>query len=295
MRLAPVPIPLAESSSGASVEVDLLRFGESLAPPGWFYRAEAGGSWRKAIGIGVPRTSYLRSPNGAFLVRHPSFGAFLIDTGLHSLAATDLRKDFGRLNARFFASLRMEPSDGISTQLERRGVDPGEIELVVLTHLHVDHTSGMRELGRATFVCTHREWSAAARRLAVLNGYVKHHLPDPRRVQTLDFSTGIAYGPFSRTLDLLGDGSVRLIDTPGHTPGHLSVLLRLSKGEALLAGDAVYTLRSLRESLISWRTADDDLFRASLAELQRFAQECPTAPIIPTHDAAVWDEVTNLR
>jgi N-acyl homoserine lactone hydrolase len=164
-----------------------------------------------------------------------------------------------------------------------------------MTHLHVDHTSGMPEFGRATFICTESEWSAAQGRMAVLNGYVKRHLPDPTRIQRLDFSEGVAHGPFSRTLDLFGDGSVRLIDTPGHTPGHMSVLVRLSKGEALLAGDAIYTLRSLRESLISWRTADDDLFHSSLRELRAFAEQNPGAPIIPTHDASVWDEVRKLQ
>jgi hypothetical protein len=124
----PLPIRLAESSSDACVEVDLLRCGESLAPPGWFYRAEAGGSWRRALGMGVPRASYLRSPNGAFLVRHPGFGAFLIDAGLHPGAATNLRKDFGHLNARFFASLRMAPEEGISApSCANAGSNPGRL------------------------------------------------------------------------------------------------------------------------------------------------------------------------
>jgi N-acyl homoserine lactone hydrolase len=295
MSSAQVPFPLAESSSDACVEVELLQFGESLAPPGWFFRVEAEGSWRKALGMGVPKSSYLRSPNGAFLVRHPSFGPFLIDSGLHSLAATNLRQDFGRINARIFATLKMDPAEGIAEQLRGRGVEAGAVELVVMTHLHVDHTSGMRALGRATFLCTEREWAAANRRLAVLNGYVTKHFPEPSRIKRLDFSTGVAHGPFSCTLDLFGDGSVRLISTPGHTDGHMSALVRLTNGEALIAGDAIYTLRNLRDSLISWKTANDELYRSSLRELRAFAEQNPSTPIIPTHDAGVWDDLKELR
>jgi N-acyl homoserine lactone hydrolase len=292
MTAEPASLPLPGGSDGATVELELLRCGESLSPPGWFFRTEAKGSWRRALGMGVPRTEWLRCPIGAVLVRHPSAGAFLIDTGLHPRAATNLKADFGRINGRFFATLKMDPDDATAAQLANRGIATEDVELVVMTHLHVDHTSAMPQFTRATFVCTTTELGATAGRMAVLSGYVKQHFATPDRIRTVDFASSTGHGSFSRTLDLFGDGSVRLLSTPGHTVGHMSVLARTSDGEALVAGDAIYTLRSLRERLISWRTADDEAFFGSLDELRAYAEANPGAPIIPTHDAEVWDRLT---
>lgn len=292
---AQAPLPFTQGSPEARVEVDLLLCGESLSPPGWYYRQEAGGSWLKALGVGVPKEKWLRCPIGAFLVRHPDAGPFLIDTGLHPRAASNLRADFGLVNSRAFSTLRMRPEDAVSAQLRRRGLEPEQIKLVVMTHLHVDHTSGMPEYPQATFLCAAEEWQATRGWGAVMRGYVAGHLPEVSRVQVVDLDRGEPCGPFARTLDLFGDGSVRLISTPGHTPGHLSVLVRLSGGEALLAGDAIYTLRNLEESIIPWRTADDERFFASLAELREYTGQSPSVPIIATHDAQMWDEHHELR
>jgi glyoxylase-like metal-dependent hydrolase (beta-lactamase superfamily II) len=99
------------------------------------------------------------------------------------------------------------------------------------------------------------------------------------------------HGPFERTVDLLGDGSIRLLDTPGHTAGHVSVLVRLAGREALLVGDAVYSMRNLHEGILPWRTVDDDIYRQSVRELRAYAEQNPNALVIPTHDGEVWDRL----
>jgi glyoxylase-like metal-dependent hydrolase (beta-lactamase superfamily II) len=159
-----------------------------------------------------------------------------------------------------------------------------------MTHLHVDHTSGMRLLPNATFVCTPQEWQAAQGRLAYTRGYVGHHLPPPSRLELIDLTrAGEPFGPFSRTTDVVGDGSIRLIWTPGHTPGHQSVLLRLEEGRSVLVvGDAAYTLRSIAEQILPMRTADDQASRRSLRELKAFADQEPETILVPTHDPDAW-------
>jgi glyoxylase-like metal-dependent hydrolase (beta-lactamase superfamily II) len=116
-----------------------------------------------------------------------------------------------------------------------------------MTHLHVDHTSGMRLLPKATFICAEQEWAAAQGRFAAAHGYVHHHLPAESRVELLDFDRQREpYGAFAKTIDLAGDGSIRLVFTPGHTHGHQSVLLRLGDGHSVLVvGDAAYTSQSI--------------------------------------------------
>lgn len=161
---------------------------------------------------------------------------------------------------------------------------------VVMTHLHVDHTSGMRLLPRATFTCARQERAASQGRFAAGRGYVARHLPPASRMRRLDVAgDGRPYGPFAKTVDLFGDGSTRLISTPGHTPGHLSVLLNVAdRPPVLVVGDAAYTLRSIEDVILPMLTDDDGASRRSLRELRDFAHTTPDAILVPTHDPDAW-------
>ena len=143
----------------------------------------------------------------------------------------------------------------------------------------------------ATFICAKAEWQAATARFGAWWGYARRQLPSPARVRTIDFEGQLLepHGPFGRTVDVLGDGSVRLLYTPGHTAGHVSVLTRLADREALLVGDAVYTMRNLNEGIMPYRSVDEAAYRRSLAELRAYAEHNPDALIIPTHDIGVWE------
>jgi len=275
----------------------MLRTGHMLAPPGWFYREEAEGSLPRALGLGVAKRDFIESPNGAFLIRHPGVGLLLVDTGIHPAACENLTAEFGRFGSIAFRTMAMAPGESAAAQLARQGIDLSAIELAVMTHLHVDHTSAMRQFSSATFFCAAAEWAAGTARGAALNGYRGRHLPPAGRVRTIDFlsADGIEpYDVFVRTADLFGDGSVRLVYTPGHTVGHTSVLVRLDSGYCLLAGDAVYTTRSLDQGLLPLRTADDGLFLASLEAIRAYRDAKPGVSIIPTHDAYIWQQVRQL-
>ena len=109
-------------------------------------------------------------------------------------------------------------------------------------------------------------------------------------MRLLDFAQdGGPHGPFARTVDLLGDGSIRLVSTPGHTRGHLSVLLQVNGGGQVLAiGDAVYTMRNLRDELLPLLTWDDSACLRSLREIKAFASSQPQAVLVPSHDPTAW-------
>jgi glyoxylase-like metal-dependent hydrolase (beta-lactamase superfamily II) len=230
----------------------------------------------------------LRAPVLSYVVQHPTEGAILIDTGLHPDASTNLRKEYGRLFGLMFGSLA-PAAEGFEEQLRAQGVEPREVKTVVMTHLHLDHTGGMRLLPNATFVMDEREWAGAHGRLAGVNGFIAAHLPPLERVRTIDFAgEGRPYGAFSNAVDLLGDGSIRLISTPGHTAGHVSVLLQTADRQVLAVGDAAYTLKSIETQVPPLIMADGKRYRASLAELQAFQTAEPGATLIPTHDPDAW-------
>ncbi len=251
------------------VDVEVLVTGRLMLPERYAFRT-----------VGNP-LARMKGVCLAFVLRHPEAGAILVDTGFHEDAIGDRRKDFGRAMGVMFAALKPEPFE---RQLRERGVEPAEVQTVLMTHLHVDHTSGMRLLPNARFRIARREWEAATAPRAAAKGFIAHHFPPPDRVDLIDFDAGEPHGPFGRTVDLLGDGSIRLVSTPGHTPGHLSVLVRTARGEALLAGDAAYTLRNVRSHVLPLLTADAGAHRRSLEEIGAYMHANPQAPVVASHD-----------
>lgn len=115
-------------------------------------------------------------------------------------------------------------------------------------------------------------------------------------MRLIDFDRdGEPCGAFTKTIDLLGDGSIRLIFTPGHTVGHMSVLLRLAqKRQVLIVGDAAYTLRNIREGILPMLTANDEASLRSMRQIKAFAESEPGAILVPTHDPTAWHELRHV-
>jgi glyoxylase-like metal-dependent hydrolase (beta-lactamase superfamily II) len=262
-------------------------------PPAALLREEGRFAWRKALGLGVPRSEWVDVPVQAFLVEHPGAGRMLVDTGFHPSVAVDPKESLGRLLTTLsLRDIEMKPEQAVPAQLRERGIKPSEIRTVVMTHLHADHAGAVSEFPEATFVVSSAEWSAASEG-GPGKGYRRRQFDHAFDYRTLDFDGPDAdsFSAFGRSFDLFGDGSVRLVFTPGHTPGHLSVVLRLDHGEALLAGDAIYLERTLAEKHLPYAVEDEHLFRRSLREIELYAHETPDALIVPGHDQDAWERL----
>ena len=274
--------------NATGVELDVIVTAKVSMPYGYVYRTGGNPARRVLTGIS-PFGEMLDAPCIAYAVRHPSAGTILIDTGMHRDAKENPRRDFGLPLSLMFRGLRPaeEPFD---EQLRALDIEPGSVERVVMTHLHLDHTSGMRLLPNAKFTASGAEWAATRGRFPAGKGYVPHHLPAVSQMQLLDFDRdGEPYATFKQTIDLLGDGTIRLISTPGHSAGHLSVLLRLADGgQALLVGDAAYTLRGIHEEILPMLTENDAAARRSIGEIKAFALANPQTIVVPSHDPDAW-------
>jgi N-acyl homoserine lactone hydrolase len=278
--------------NATGVELDTIVTAKVSMPYGYVYRS--GGSPVRRLLTGIsPFGETLEAPCLAFVVRHPSAGTILIDTGMHRDARENPRRDFGIPLSLMFRGLRpaKEPFD---EQLRALDIEPNSVERVVMTHLHLDHTSGMRLLGNAKFTVSAPEWAATRGRFPTGKGYVSHHLPTDAQMQLLDFyRDGEPYATFKQSIDLLGDGTIRLVSTPGHSAGHLSVLLRLADGgQVLLVGDAAYTLRNIHEGILPLLTDDDAAARGSIGEIKAFALANPQTILVPSHDPDAWRALT---
>ena len=233
-------------------------------------------------------------PCPAFLIRHPSAGAILVDTGLHPSIATDGRENFGRMGARV-GNPSLDAGADVPAQLRSRGLDPGEIPVVVMTHMHLDHSSAISEFPNSTFVLSEVEWEAATvGPKPLLNGYRRTHFDYAFDYRTVDFDrAGIdSYSSFARCFDLFGDGSIRLAYTPGHSAGHMSVIAHLSERDFVIGGDATYTEGQLEGSApLAPRPFDAHNYRRSLQELKLFRREFPQAIVTPGHDPSFFEKL----
>jgi N-acyl homoserine lactone hydrolase len=290
----PLHEPLAGGTPGATVSVEPIVAGTVTWPKTLMERP--GGRLEtlkllRALLTGKPAATV---PVPAFLVRHPSAGAILVDTGLHPSIATDGRENFGRTGARF-GHPALEPGADLPAQLRRRGLDPGEIPVVVMTHMHIDHTSAISEFPNSTFVLSEVEWEAATvGPRPLLNGYRRAHFDYAFDYRTIDFDrAGVdSYASFGRAFDLFGDGSIRLAYTPGHSAGHISPICRLRERDFVIGGDAVYTEAQLEGSApAAPRPFDAHNYRRSIQELKLFKREYPQAIVTPGHDPSFYEKL----
>jgi N-acyl homoserine lactone hydrolase len=288
----PASLPLPGGREGATVRLHPLMTGEMPGPPAWFEREEGRLAALRAYGLMVDRSEFMRLPVPAFLVEHPGAGPMLIDTGLHPSVAVDPKQNFGRLLAFNYRGIKMNAEQAAPAQLRARGLEAADIRFVLMTHMHVDHASAISEFPDATFLMSKQEWEVLDDG-KVTEGYVKSQFDYGFDYRTFDFEATEteSFASFGRSYDLFGDGSVRAVFTPGHTHGHTSFVLRLRDREALIAADAIYTARTLNESVLPHKMADEHHFRRSLKEIQRYREQTPGALIVPGHD---WDSFSAL-
>jgi glyoxylase-like metal-dependent hydrolase (beta-lactamase superfamily II) len=291
----PLHEPLAGGTPGATVTVEPMIAGHVLWPRAMMESPGGRMMTAKLARALLTGAGAVRVPCPAFLLRHPSAGAVLVDTGLHPSIASDPSENFGGLGARL-GKPELEPGSDAASQLRARGIEPGEVPVVVMTHMHMDHTSAISEFPQSTFVLSVAEWRAATEGARpAMNGYRHAHYDYAFDYRTVDFERGNAvgsYSSFARTFDLFGDGSVRLAYTPGHSAGHLSVVARLEERDFVVGGDAVYMEAQLRGSAPQApRPFDAHNQRRSLQELKLFAHEFPEAIVTPGHDPEFYSRL----
>lgn len=216
-------------------------------------------------------------PIPVYLIEHPN-GVALFDTGLHP----DCQQDpAGRLGARLAGLFRIAFTAGeeVSGRLEAMGRDPAKIDLLINSHFHFDHVGGNALIPNATMLVQRREWNAGMDPdTAARHGY------NPR-----DFDLGHKLCLLDGEHDVFGDGSVVCLPTHGHTAGHQSLRLRLDSGEVVLAADACYFCRSLRERRLPRYVHDREAMLASLERLETLERQ--GARIFFGHDPDFWRSV----
>lgn len=174
------------------------------------------------------------------VLRHPTRGTFLVDTGVET-ALRDAPKQ-AALGGAIRGYMKIDATMKFLAPLgEWLKQHPQTIAGVFLTHLHVDHISGMADVPAGTPVYTGPGENAARGSLhAFTRKSTGRALAGKPPLRELQFKPD-PDGRFAGVLDLFGDGSVWALWVPGHTPGSVAFLVRSTRGPVLITGDASHT------------------------------------------------------
>lgn len=218
----------------------------------------------------------LRVPIPCYLIDHPR-GTVLFDSGMHPDAGVDATARLG-LAAKIF-QVELGPSEDVHGRLAALGVDGARVQYLVNSHLHFDHTGGNARVPNARIVVQRAEWAAGHDPEGIRANYY-----DPK-----DYDTGHDTLLIDGEHDLFGDGSVVCVPTPGHTPGHQSLRVRLPGGDVVLAADSCYLRRTLETLHLPTVLHDRELALATLRRLRAWREA--GARIFYGHDPEFWATV----
>jgi len=152
-----------------------------------------------------------------FLIQHPK-GLLIWDTGLgdNLIGITPPKEN------------PFQPTVAVSltSQLKKLGLAPKDIQFMAFSHTHFDHTGNANQFLAATWLLQEKEFKDAL-----------SENPLGMKPETFDQYSKVKKMTFRGDYDVFGDGRVMILSTPGHTPGHQSLLVKLSGKPVILSGD----------------------------------------------------------
>ncbi len=218
------------------------------------------------------------NPVLAYLVEHPDKGLVLLDTGLNGCFCDNAFGNFGPLLGRVVKAKAEKGKDAVS-QLASLGFTPSDVRFVILSHLHLDHTSGLPDFKGAEVYADAAELKAAGSPMAMMDGCVKAHR-EGMDIKPLQY--GGAVQPFDRVCDFFEDGSLFVVGAEGHTKGNAAVILNARGGPILLTFDAAHRKANL--DLMIPPKGDYERARRSLGRMKTFVDGNPQTRVIFGHD-----------
>ncbi len=199
-----------------------------------------------------------------YLIKHGG-ECLLWDTG-HSMSAPNVA-----------------PKVSIVDQLAQLNLKPEQIKYVGISHYHADHTGQVASFPKSLLLIGKPEWDAIA---APTPGPGVNHAPFE------SWKKGDSkVEPLPNDKDVFGDGSVIILATPGHTPGHRALLVKLPQmGTVVLSGDAVHFRENYETGGVPWFNTDRSQTVASIDRMKKIVTNSKGTMIIQ-HDARDIDKL----
>ncbi len=231
-------------------------------------------------------------PIYAFVIEHLE-GLIVVDTGETAQVAEPGYFPWWHPYCRFGLQEWVQPEEEIGPQMRALGFDPNDVRWVLLTHLHTDHAGGLAHFPKAEHLVSRREYADAAGVRGLLWGYPSNRWPDWFRPTLIELQPE-PVEPFPASYPVTQAGDVRFVPTPGHTAGHLSVLVTTPDLTYFLAGDASYTQELMLQQQVDGVSNDRVTARQTLERVYRYCHMTPTV-YLPSHDPDALDRLANRQ
>ncbi len=217
-----------------------------------------------------------------FLVIHHGKDWVAFDTGCNGEVSKDPVGYWGEAVVKAFTPV-IRPDQQFREAIKLLGLKPKDFKAAIISHGHLDHAGAIDNF-LGTTVPIYFQKAELAEISKVVNDHmaITAYLPgDLKHLNELKIQ--VIEGPF----DFFGDGSVVILPTPGHTPGHQSLYIRLSGGQSFIyCADALYTLESMEKFIAPAITLD---VAATMQNINWFKFEALAGvKILPSHDSGYW-------
>jgi glyoxylase-like metal-dependent hydrolase (beta-lactamase superfamily II) len=273
---------LSSSQSLPEVSLSIINTGESITTEAFTF---SGGRWLTDFTM----------PHSAFLIRHPK-GTILFDTGL----GADIDEQYNEEMPFYMKPLMTYIKRSCAkAQLQEAGIDPTQVQSVIVSHLHWDHVSGLEDFPEAMIRTTKEEYDYGKKMASDDPSFMASQFDDEGiQWQFIEFQNK-PYENFTQSLDLYNDGSLVLVPLPGHTPGSVGMFVNLRSGKRfLLSGGLSWTDEGVRvptgkfwlSSLIAdW---DKEITKQTLVQVHRLMKRYPELVVVPSHDDRIQKQVS---
>ena len=252
----------------------------------------------KASGLFGKKENRIWLPVSAYLIEHPK-GTFLVDTGwsrdMSPNGVFDKKAQIKSLNSRLLYKInqgKIGLGQCIDEQLLTMGIKASDLDAVLLTHLDCDHANGLKQVKDAKKFLVSADEVAFAQKLS---NKVRYHNSWWDGVNLTAFEWNDNQGPFKKSYDLLGDGSIELINIPGHADGLFAVKVKNDDGKfVLLFSDGGYATKSWQQMITSGIAADREKQRQSLAWIREQSLNPNCIESLANHDPEIQPHVIEL-
>jgi N-acyl homoserine lactone hydrolase len=232
---------------------------------------------------------WVEIPIYVFVIEHAD-GLVLFDTGMDRAVMTNPDYFPDKVTAFFMRHIfrfHQGPADTLSEQLALAGYRAEDVRLAVMSHLHFDHVGGIRSIPQAELLVSKDAWDHMLGPHPEREGVLRRDIDIPgAHWRQIDFARveDPALSPFDQAFDVMGDGSLVILPTPGHLPGSVSMLVRRSGAPPiLLIGDLAYSVAALERGQIPG-TGDKAQLRASYDKVLALTAQHPDMVVVSSHD-----------
>lgn len=234
--------------------------------------------------------SWIELPINVFVIKHRD-GLVLFDSGMDPAVISDpnyVDSAIGRFFMRRVFRFTIGPDDTVAKNLERLDLRAKDVSKVVISHLHFDHIGGIADVPQAELLVSRDEWQQLSKPHPDHDYFFREHIELPgANWQCIDFAPteDPLLAAFGGCYDVMGDGTLMLLPTPGHTAGSQSLLVRADdRPPLLLIGDLSYSVDLLMRDQLPGIYADQADLLASFARVRDLQAKLPDLVILGSHD-----------